>query len=291
MSNLSKLMEMQGDLDGVLHVSAADVSNWQKNMATLRKQNPAMYALLSPMANELIRLAQQGGGEGKGGSQLSRESIEDCIFKSKGDINITISRSTANVTNAGQAIPLPFVLFGVNDYAAQYFNFLKTVKSNLPSNVVVSVATTNTGNVTFTFTQGASVDVVTVSYLGNLNNYASFLQSMNQNYFATKYILYTISDAVNGALQITNGIIQIGRIGSMGFQAQNQISLNARKWTWNYQNDRVDVVMAESEIVPAVGIVDSIIPCPAADIAAGVPFVITYNIFMSRRVDLNKIHK
>lgn len=293
MSNLSKLIEMQGDLDGVLHVSAADIANFNQNLAALAKKDPALAKVILPMVHELMTQAQKGGSEGgKSGNMLSRESIEDAVFKSKGDINITISRSTSNILTApgGQPIPLPFVLFAPNDFAAQYFNFLKTVRSNLPANVTVAVTTTNTGNVIFTYTQGVVQDIITVSYLGNLNNYASFLQSMNQNYFATKYILYTISDAVNGQLQLTNGIIQIGSIGSMGFQAQNQISVNARIWTWNFRVDRADLIFSETEMVPDTGIVDSIIPCPAADIEANIPFVITYNVFMSKRINLNRMH-
>jgi hypothetical protein len=313
MANIKELIsDMQNDLEGVLHVDASEIKAFTGNLMALKNSNApvtgaALSKLLLPMVNQLQlhneEISKGNSGGGGGGLAMSQNEILKEVFNSKGDINIVITRLTNNVTlNGGAAsstnpvIALPFVLFGQNDSQSGYFNFLKTVKSNLPANVTVAVngVTGNVpgGNVTFTFTQGSVSDIITVSYLGNLQNYAAYLSSMAQNFFSTRYILYTISDAINtgGRAQLINGIVQIGSIGSLGFQAQNQVSVNARIWTWNFQNDRADLIFEETPITPSVGIVDSIQPVPAADIEAGVGFQVTYNIFFKKRLNLNDVN-
>ena len=216
------------------------------------------------------------------------QSVESLMLNSEGSVSITVSRSSANIP-----YPLPYVILAPNDLQGGYTTSLSAIiqETLLPvaPDVTYAVSFSANGDVKITYTNGAASDVIIIRYLGNLNKYNSFLKAMNNDYFRSKLMLYSISDPVNGGAQLQN-IITVGTIGSLGLATQNEIPLQACVLPQdNPNNGRIAVIYPETDFTPNTGVVDSIIPCPAADIAAEVPFVVMYNIFMSRRINLNQL--
>jgi hypothetical protein len=83
--------------------------------------------------------------------------------------DIVISRPTANITSA-----LPIVLFAPKYFSSNYTNFFSS--NPLPSGTTLAITTSATGNVLFTFTNGANIDVITISC--NQNPYIAFLENL-----------------------------------------------------------------------------------------------------------------
>jgi hypothetical protein len=83
--------------------------------------------------------------------------------------DIVISRPTANITSA-----LPIVLFAPKYFTSNYTNFFSS--NPLPAGVTLAITTSANGNVLFTFTSGANIDVITISC--NQNPYISFLENL-----------------------------------------------------------------------------------------------------------------
>ena len=213
-------------------------------------------------ANGVIKMYGQVG---------SPDTITGLITGSKGDLNLTVKRNSINIE-----APLPFVLFGLNDFQAKY---VSTLKGFLPSGVTVTVASDADGNVVFTYTSGLDVDTITVSFSG-ANNYTSFLQAMNQNYFKTKYMLVSISDEAQ-RLAAFSQTLNYGVLSALGAKAANQLMLRSRIMTWDFQKDRVNVLMPEQKVTADFGFVMNMI---AVD-----EFTMGFDVYMSDRVNLNQI--
>lgn len=197
-------------------------------------------------------------------------SIDQLIAESMGDLDLTITRDGATID-----LSLPFVIFGFNDFAS---NYVSTLKNFVPAGVTLAVTTDpTTGNVIFTYKQGDNVDTITIGFQGT-NNYASFLQSMNQNKFSTKYIQYTISDETK--LIQYNEMLTYGLISSLGATRDNQLLPRTRRRATDFAKDIIEIVMPEQIITPAYSIVQNIIAVDG--------FQIGMNIFMATRQDLNQ---
>lgn len=188
------------------------------------------------------------------------------IASSKGDLNITVERKSINID-----AKLPYVLFGSNDFSAGY---LSTLAGYLPAGVAVAVST-SAGKVIFTYTQGANVDVIEVAFTGN-SNYVSFLQSMNQTYFKTRYVLYSISNVT--FLDQFFEVVSFGVLTSLGMKNANQLSPNSRKLPSDFQDDRVNLIFPEQSVNPDFSFVQNF---------SKHVMVINWDVFMSDKVSLN----
>ncbi len=211
------------------------------------------------------------------GDNNNQSAIFDIIQDSVGDLNLTITRVSANINQN-----LPFILFGAADYTAGYISTFNGLLTGLPGTISVAVSYSNlTGNVIFTYTDSDSEasDTITVSNLGNIN-YAAFLASMNQNYFKTRYMLISISDENYNLTQFAQPLFY-GELSSLGNKQANQLVFRSRTNSWQFRKDRVEVVMPEQKIVPSFSFAMSIIPVAS--------FSIGFDIFMSDRANLNKV--
>ena len=108
---------------------------------------------------------------------------------------------------------------------------------------------------------------------------------MNNTYFKSSLFIYSINDIANTGSQIMENIIQIGSIGSLSYSTQNEIPLNSMILPEYQRDDRVSVIFAETDFVPDTGILDAI--QPPASLAT---FVVTYAVYMSKTINLNRIH-
>jgi hypothetical protein len=200
----------------------------------------------------------------------SNAVITQLIVGSYGDLNIVVTRNSANI-----ALDLPYVLFGENDRESGFSN---TLRAFIPAGVTLAVSVV-TGNIRLTYTQGMAVDTIDISLTSGNTSYVSFMQALNQNQFKTKYILYTISDAT---IQTQfSRIISFGDTSALGGVSSNQLSPSSRKMTWDFQDDRVNLLFPEQTITPQFAFVQMIRP------TAG--FEIGWNVFMSYRRNLNKV--
>jgi hypothetical protein len=218
------------------------------------------------------------------------QSTEDLMLNGPGGLTITASRTTNTIVlGSGKPAPLPIVIFGANDYKAQYANFLKQglqVLNNVAlTKVTATISTDSNGNVLFTFTQGSNSDIIKVSYKGNLNNYAAYLSAMNNDYFRSAMIRYSINDATNFAAQIQNNIPQINSIASLSLNTQLELVLDAFINPQDQRNDRADAIFPETDFTANTAIVDTIQPVSSVN-----PYNVNYNVFMSKRANLNKIY-
>jgi hypothetical protein len=209
----------------------------------------------------------------RGGEREAKDTITSLIANSQGDLNIIVTRLTANINQ-----PLPFALFGVNDYATGYGS---TLKAFIPVGVAAPVVTVAAGGIvdfSYTTIDGAHTDHIQVSFAGSLNSYLQFLQSMNQNFFKSKFILYSISDV---AQQKQYGqLLNFGELSSLGMAKANQLSINSRIMTWDFKSDRANILMQEQSIDAAFSFVQNIMP------VAG--FSVEFDVFMSQRLNMNK---
>lgn len=221
---------------------------------------------------KLQRALQSGGGH-KGGKP---ESITSLITHSKGDANIRVIRTSANIP-----ANLPYVLFGFNALAG---NFSSIIKPFLPAGVTLATSIdASTGDLLFTYTAGPAVDVVRVNFQG-LTTYSDMLNNTTQKYFGSKYVLYTINDPANGQSQFKNTIV-FGDLSALGKKDQNQMNIDSRIMTWDFKNDRANLLFPEQQMTAQFAFIDSIIPCPIPDLPSngGNGFIINWNLFMSSK--------
>ena len=100
---------------------------------------------------------------------------------------------------------------------------------------------------------------------------------MNQNYFKTKYVLYTISDATQKSQYFQ--MLTFGKLGSLGAKDANQLNVNSRIMTWDFQPDRANLLFPEQQVNADFSFVQGMI--------AVANFSISFNVFMSDRENLN----
>lgn len=264
------------------------LSFFKKNEPSFQGKNVSHFSRYSDILDELTDDFEESNFENlsnPSGARLSAAVNRDGVIKhtgaigrpgfipaliaqSKGDLNITVTRTGVTI-----AQNLPYVVFGLNDYASGYAS---TLAGFLPSGVTVAVTVNSVGSVVFTYTSGLNSDTITVANIGN-NNYISFLQSMNQNRFKTKYMLYTISAAQPTQF---NQMLNYGLLSSLGAKNSNQLLLNSRILPDQYLTDRVNVLMPEQEVTPDFSFVQNMIQVSG--------LVVGYNIFMSERLNSNK---
>jgi len=200
--------------------------------------------------------------------------IHSLIAESVGDLNLTVTRSGVSINAV-----LPFVLFGYNDSVAKYASTLRGFLNGLPAGTQLTITIDATGSYVFTYVNGANTDTVTVENLGNIN-YQSFLSSMSNNFFATKYFLISVTDEAFATAQFAQPL-NYGLLSALGMTGANQMILRSRTNSWMFRKDRIEVVMPEQKIVPDFSFVMSIVKADG--------FSIGFDFFMSRRLNLNKM--
>ncbi len=223
----------------------------------------------SPALQKIVR--DRGGmNHNMGGSDI-QGSIASIILESKGDLNLTVTRTGASIATA-----LPFVLFGANDFAAKYFATLSNLMAMV--NAIVPGTTSAGGNIVFTYTNGMNVDVVTVQNLGNIP-LANFMASMNNNYFATKFCEVTLSDPTKANTQFAYPFFY-GVLSSLGANNANQIVFRSRSFSWSFRPEKIELLMPEQTIAPDFSFAMLILPVDGLNIG--------FDFFMSKRLNLNK---
>lgn len=204
-----------------------------------------------------------------------QDAVAGLIAESKGDLNLTVTRNGVNI-NA----PLPFVLFGLNDFTANYVNTLQNLllQIGIPT-VSVAISTSAIGNVIFTYTNsiGPVSDTVTVANIGNIS-YKGFLSSMNQNYFSTKFAEISISDPTQNLQQFSQPLFY-GLLSALGSVNNNQLVFRSRIFSWYFRSDKVELFMPEQKITPDFSFAMSIIKADG--------FSIGFDFFMSQRFNMN----
>ncbi len=216
----------------------------------------------------------QGMGIAKKVGMGQESAIYSLISESVGDLNLTVTRVGTNF-----AVALPFVLFGSNDFGSKYASTLKNLTAGITGLTSVTVASTATGDVTFSYVNNAGTDVITITNLGNVN-YTTFLNGMNNNFFATKFFELTISDATQSATQFANPLL-FGVLSSLGLTNANQLVLRSRQFSWNFQKDKVEVVMPEQKITPDFSFSMSIESVEGLELG--------FDFYMSKRLNLNNM--
>lgn len=223
------------------------------------------------------------GATGGGGSWAKDASSKAPVFgspsyinhmmtTSKGDLNITITRLTAAI-----ASPLPCVLFGLQGYASSYISMIKQF---LPANTTMVATTDTNGDVLLTFTSGANVDIIRITLTGSQISYSEFLQSMNQNYFKTRYIRQEYVNDAN-LLSAVSQPINFGLLSALGAKNQNTLLPRSRRLNSDYQTFIVNLFLPEQKITSDFSFVQNVIAVAGQTIA--------YDVFMSQRVNLNNV--
>ncbi len=266
-------------------------SNFERsNFESMNADEPSPAATVAAIAKlpevhqAAVMNAIKGGGRKSMGTGLvshigvaSSSEVNALIQESIGDLNISITRvGTSIATN------LPFILFGANDSVAKYASTIKqfftTVLQAVPG-TTLAVTTSDAGNIVFTYTNGADSDTVTVSNLGN-NNYQSFLASMQSKWFATKYMLLSITQPDFSQLQFAQPIFY-GKLSSLGMTGANQLILRSRTQSWMFRPGIIEVIMPEQVISPDFSFAMFIIPVNN--------FQIGFDIFMSRSIQAGQL--
>jgi len=199
--------------------------------------------------------------------------INQMMTQSCGDLNITVTRATANIASA-----LPVVLFGLQGLAS---NFASMIKQFLPSGVTLVCSTDTNGDILFTFTApGPLVDIIRVTLTGSQISYSEFLQSMNQNYFKTRYIRQEYVNDAN-LLSAVSQPINFGLLSALGAKNQNTLLPRSRRLNSDYQTFIVNVFLPLQKITSDFSFVQNVIAVANQTIA--------YDVFMAERTNLNNV--
>lgn len=198
--------------------------------------------------------------------------INKLMTESCGDLNITVTRASANI-----ASPLPVVLFGLQGLAS---NFASMIKQFLPSGTTLVCSTDTNGDILFTYTSGANVDIIRVTLTGSQISYSEFLQSMNQNYFKTRYIRQEYVNDAN-LLSAVSQPINFGLLSALGAKNQNTLLPRSRRLNSDFQTFIVNVFLPLQKITSDFSFVQNVIAVANQTIA--------YDVFMAERTNLNNV--
>lgn len=204
----------------------------------------------------------------------SQALVGGLVAQSVGDLNISVKRVGVNIDAA-----LPFIIFGANDRTADYASTLPNLIGSLPAGTTVAVSKNASGGIVFTYSDGVNSDTVTVSNLGNIN-YQSFLASMQNNFFKTRYFLISISDENYNTQQFAQPLLY-GKLSALGMVGSNQLILRSRTNSWMFRRDRIEVVMPEQSVVPDFSLAMSMIKVNNLELG--------FDFFMSSRFNNNNI--
>ncbi len=204
----------------------------------------------------------------------SKSFINQMMTESKGDLNITVTRVTANI-----AQDLPYILFDLNGYSS---SFISTMKNYLPAGVTMTAdADAATGDVILTYTAaGPLVDTVRISLTGSQISYSEFLQSMNSNFFKTRYIRQEYINDSN-LLRAVSQTINFGLLSALGMKNANNLLPRSRRLNDDYQTFIINLFLPEQKITSDFSFVQKIINVAGQTIA--------WDVFMSDRTNLNNI--
>lgn len=262
---------MAGQLEMLL-AGLNDANSFENNfeaenfISDVKKMSPTTQKLVLNAVKERNGIVKHiGQGENHG-------EIYSLIANSKGDLNLTVTRSGVNID-----APLPYILFGSNDFSAGYFDTLSTLTKGLPAGTTVAVTTSASGDIVFTYTLAGNSDTVTISNLGNIS-YRNFLAGMNNNYFATRYFLTSISDEDQSLLQFSQPLF-FGELSVLGMSKANQLVFRSRTNSWQFRKDRIEVVLPEQKVTPDFSFACSIVKVDG--------FTMGFDFFMSQRLNLN----
>lgn len=228
--------------------------------------------------NAPTRIVQEGNGYRQHlGSKAPDNVIQSLKAESVGQLSIGVTRNAANI-----ATPLPFIIFGQNDFASGYITTLQQLMQPvLAFNATTVVAVTSvSGNVVFTYTAtGPLTDVVTVSLSGN-NTYLGFLSSMAQNFFKFRFCQLTISDENQATLQFGQQVT-FGELSSLGKLATDAVVLADLIPSSAFRKDKAELIVPEQPVTPSYSYTSYIVPTAS--------FRYSHGFFMSFRANLNKL--
>lgn len=142
--------------------------------------------------------------------------------------DIKVTRNTGNINRV-----LPVALFGAIDYEGNYSAVLGTY---LPSGVSVTVAKTS-GNMVFTYTEGAATDTITVTC--SQVAYNSFLQATITDVMSVRAIRYTLTD--NTQLTNFDNIFAFVKRSLYGSDKRDNISVTSYREPNQYQSGIIDI--------------------------------------------------
>lgn len=229
-------------------------------------------------ADQITKVVQDPSGHRQHlGNGANKNIIAGLKAEAVGQLSITVTRASANL-----AWPVPYIIFGQNDFASGYIITLAALLGNttIVTTATTCAVTTSGGNVLFTFTSaGPIVDVVTVALRGN-NNYVSFLSSMAQNFFKFRFVQLSISDENQGVEQF--GLpTQFGELSSLGKVASDSVVLSDMIESSAFRKDKAELVVPEQPVTPSYSY--------ASYIVDTANFIYAHGFFMSWRANLNKV--
>lgn len=221
-------------------------------------------AVVPQMAANLRQAIAASNGQGMQGPVFS--GAPDPVLAAA-NFGLTVKRNTAAI-----AFPLPFAMFGAQDYVNGYRNTL--TGQLLPAGVtLVSVTggevSGKPNRVDFTYTDGVNSDVVEVT--SSTYPYPSLLNSTSVDLLRMSKIRMELSDSTQAA-QFRQDIQTVSN-SPFGKGSTNKISATAFRRPDQFQAGIVDLD-AVFEIDKETSIVSSILP------KAG--FEVTYNSFVEK---------
>lgn len=268
-------LEMAEKKHGRLRVKSAKHAHSRKGGAGRKSKGS-----LGPKKDKLSAVG--GGGSFAKDGTISKSAptfgspsfINQMMTQSKGDLNITVVRETNNIPQA-----LPYILFDLNGYQSSY---VSTMKSYLPSGVAMVASTEAvTGDVLLTYTSaGPLVDVIRITLTGSQISYSEFLQSMNSNFFKTRYIRQEYVNDAN-LLQAVSQTINFGLLSALGMKNANNLLPRSRRLNSDYQTFIINLFLPEQKITSDFSFVQKIVAVAGQTIA--------WDVFMSDRTNLNNI--
>jgi len=220
------------------------------------------------------RYAKPGTTAGKSPVFASPAYIQELMTRSKGDLNITVTRNSNNL-----AFALPYILFGLNGFNS---NYISTIKQYLPAGVTMTASVVAaTGDVLLTYTDGIGTDTVTLSLTGSLISYSEFLQNMNSNFFKSMYIRQEYPNDAN-LLSAKSQPINFGLLSALGMKNANTLLPRSRSLNSDFKDYIINLFISEQKITSDFSFVQNIIQTNAA-------YSIGWDVFMSDRTNLNNI--
>lgn len=189
--------------------------------------------------------------------------------------DVKVTRNTGNINRT-----LPVALFGAIDFEGNYSAVLGTY---LPSGVSVTVAKTS-GNMVFTYVEGAATDTVTVTC--SQVAYNSFLQATITDVMSVRAIRYTLTDTT----QLTNfdNIFAVVKRSLYGSDKRDNISVTSYREPNQFQSGIIDIgdVKNGSSNVTTIDKETSLV-IGMNDLGASGAFTATLSLFVNSYNKLN----
>jgi hypothetical protein len=243
MNELDQLLSLVGDgvtdsvrgsnFDSFEEAESMESYIMRKQMADRRTANMKLSQIKgSGRLNDLRAQMKQEPNYGATGGTLKQGDQ----FESVGQFDLTAKRATANIASV-----LPIAFLSPQMLQSNY-NQVIQIGSGITLAITGGYLSGKPNQVDFTYTQGANVDVITITTGDSALAYPSFLAACQTDKFRASNIRYIVGDESAPSLAQFKNSVQFFEATTFGKVSSNKLSANSYRDPKNFAKNIIDVV-------------------------------------------------